>query len=108
MTKCKWIPFFAGIIKISFFIFFLLIHPAYAKQNNKLKLFLNEAILLAVRDNPNVQTTQLNYISQKFSLYVQEWEFFPHYSLQASATLGRSGSPGQSISRSHNYTLQPG
>ena len=71
-------------------------------------LSLNEAIFLSIRDNPNVQITQLNEVSQKFNLFVQEWQFYPHYSLQASATQTRTGTPGQPISNSHNYNIQPG
>src|SRR5262249_10078700 len=51
-----------------------------------LTLSLNEAILLAVRQNPNVQSSRLSYVSQKFDLYVQKWAFYPHYSFQSSAS----------------------
>jgi len=99
-------------IKIFFcvaFVFFLLIGNGRTQDVlNPINLSLTEAILIAIRDNPNVQTTQLNYVLQKFNLFVQEWQFYPHYSLQASATLNRSGSPGQSISNSHSYNMQPG
>nr|AIA18082.1 Outer membrane efflux protein [uncultured bacterium] len=49
----------------------------------QLTLSLHEAILLAVRSNPNVQVSQLNHIQQKFALHVQEWQFQPHFSVTA-------------------------
>lgn len=53
-------------------------------------LSLDEAILLAVRSNPNVQSTQLNHVSQKFNLWVQEWEFYPHFGFQTSYIYNRN------------------
>lgn len=79
---------------------------SYAQD--KLTLSLNEAILLAVRTNPNVQSTRLNYVSQKFNLYVQQWQFQPHYSFQASAAYNRTGSTAQELFGTHNYNFQPG
>lgn len=66
-------------------ILFCLSAHAAAKP---LTLSLNEAILLAVRSNPNVQQSQLSYVSQKFNLWIQEWQFLPHYSFQAQAIGG--------------------
>ena len=56
----------------------------HAETNKTFLLSLDESILLAVRKNPNVKITQLNQVLQKFALEVQEWEFHPHYLLQAS------------------------
>src|SRR5690242_15063563 len=50
------------------------------------ELSLNEAIMLAVRENPNVQTAQLGHVLQKFALEIQQWQFQPHFGLQASHT----------------------
>lgn len=55
-----------------------------------LTLSLEEAILLATRENPHVQIQQLNEVQQKFALYVQQWMFKPHF--------GISGSYGQTNS----------
>lgn len=81
---------------------------SYSKeQNNKiLSLSLKEAILLAIRSNPNVQSTQLSDVAQKFGLWVQEWQFLPHYDLRASAIANRNKSPNQSI-QTQNYDIQP-
>lgn len=95
-----------------FTLFFCLFCKAYANEFQELrpemKLSLDEAILLAVRSNPNVQSTRLSHVLQKFNVYVQEWGFYPHYSLQASATFGQTITPGQVVTGSHNYNVQPG
>lgn len=49
-----------------------------------LTLSLEEAILLSVRQNPNMQTIRLSHVISKFSLWVQQWEFYPHYSFTTS------------------------
>jgi len=121
MHKMRWTYFLI--------LFFCLINFSYAKAGKPLRqnshiifpqhtfkrlpakaktISLYEAILLAVRSNPNVEISQLSYLSQKFNLFVQEWEFYPHYSLQASAASNRSGVPGQPIQTAHGYTVQPG
>lgn len=75
-------------------------------QKNPPDLSLDDAILLAVRSNPNVQSTRLNDVSQKFNLWVQEWEFYPHYSLQAGVAYNRNQAPGF-FSASSNANVQP-
>lgn len=52
-----------------------------------LTLSLDEAILLAVRENPNVQQAQLNHVLQKFAVEVQKWQFQPHFAFQVTRTL---------------------
>ena len=54
---------------------------SYAKTAQTLSL--EEAILLAIRENPNVQRAQLSHVQQKYSLDVAHWQFKPHYSLSA-------------------------
>jgi len=82
---------------IAFLAGLVLLHGAvYAKQ----QLTLEEAILLATRCNPHVKSTQLTHLAQKFNLQVQQWEFYPHYSLQAVANTGPNRSsftPGISL-----------
>lgn len=73
----------------------------------KIQLSLGEAILLAIRTNPNVQRSQLEEINQKFNLWVQKWQFYPHYALQASALYGNVKNNNTSLG-SHNYNVQPG
>jgi outer membrane protein TolC len=73
-----------------------------------IQLSLNEAILLAIRNNPNVKQSQLTYVTQKFNLYVQQWQFNPHYALQASATKMRTITPGVPAQYTHGFSVQPG
>jgi outer membrane protein TolC len=82
---------------------------AEAEPSKKIKqsLTLNDAILLAVRTNPNVQQSQLSYLMQKFNLHVQEWQFQPHYSFQAGVTQTRANSSGSAFSNSQNWNAQP-
>src|SRR5689334_8138890 len=62
-----------------------------AAAENKLRvLSLDEAILLAVRENPNVERAQLNYVTQKFALELQQWQFQPHYLFNATQTTSRN------------------
>jgi outer membrane protein TolC len=49
-------------------------------------LSLNDAILLAMRENPNVQRQQLSHVSEKYALELTEWQFKPHYFLDATKT----------------------
>jgi outer membrane protein TolC len=85
----------------SIFLFALL--TSLAQSKGPVKLSLNEAILLAIRSNPNVQTSKLSYVAQKFNLYVQEWQFYPHYAFQASASISNN----QDRYREQNYDVQP-
>lgn len=67
-------------------------------NGSPITLSLEEAILLAVRTNPNVQSSQLTHISQKFSVWVQQWHFLPQYSLNAAVgTKSDSINPGVSL-----------
>lgn len=47
-------------------------------------LTLHEAILLSLRNNPTVQSAELDRVVQKYELFVQQKEFRPKYSLDAS------------------------
>jgi outer membrane protein TolC len=78
-----------------------------AELQKTVTLSLNEAILLAVRANPSVQSAQLNLISEKFSLWIQEWEFYPHYKLQASQYSGRVSDLGKPYEVQHSFNVQP-
>lgn len=92
------------IFQIIFFSSLFFLPCAKAKMVDKLSL--EDAILLAVRDNPNVQTSQLNYVAQKFNLWIQEWQFKPHYSLQASANFSDTKTSNIETG-SHHYNVQP-
>lgn len=90
---------------------FLLMSHAYAgarfTQNNPaLSLSLDDAILLAIRDNPNVQSTNLSYVLQKFNVFVEEWHFIPQYSFQASVSSSQNVTAANNITTG-NYNVQP-
>src|SRR5262249_307414 len=76
-------------------------------QTRAVSLSLHDAILLAVRSNPNVQSSQLSYLVQKFNLHVQECQFYPHYFFQASANYNNNIVNGQLYEGTHNYNVQP-
>lgn len=69
-------------------------------------LSLNEAILLAVRENPNVQTSQLNHVMQKFALEVAHWQFQPHYAFQVTRNQMRTVTAG-SVQTNNSWAVQP-
>lgn len=81
---------------------------AFALTTKPLTLSLDEAILLAVRSNPNVQVSRLAHVLEKFNLWVQEWQFEPHYSFQTSETIGRTRVAGQPmVNQPPNFNFQP-
>jgi len=87
--------------------FFLLFFLCLSNNAIAISLSLNEAILLAVSSHPNVQSSQLNDVAQKFNLHVAEWGFYPHYSFQASANYNNNTVNGQLYEGTHNYNVQP-
>lgn len=83
-------PYMLKTTTICIFIFLNAFNLCFAKINETRQISLQEAILLAVRQNPNVQISQLNHTLQKFSLEIQRWQFSPHYALNAKATTNRT------------------
>ncbi len=67
-------------------------------------LTLDEAIMLAVRENPNVQTAQLNHVQQKYALEIEQWQFQPHFGLQATKTTTQTYSTTSSGMVTQNAT----
>ena len=67
-------------------------------------LSLDEAILLAVRENPNVQRQQLTRVSDKYSLELAQWAFKPHYFLDATKTTSQQYSTTSSGDVTQNST----
>jgi len=91
-----------------FFLYFpvFLFVLCFAKAGFALTLSLNEAILLAIRENPNVQQAQLGHVQQKFALEVQKWQFQPHYALTAIKTVNRAVVSG-SQQTTESWGVQP-
>jgi outer membrane protein TolC len=55
----------------------------FAYADHPRTLSLTETIQLAIRENPNVQRAQLSHVMQKFALEVEQWQFHPHFTLNA-------------------------
>ena len=72
----------------------------------QLDLSLEDAIQWAIRDNPNVKRSRLNYTLQDASLKTAEWQFKPHYTLQADGTIAKTKTGDQS-NTTHTYDFQP-
>lgn len=93
------------------YVIILMTLPGMAQAAIPLKkkplLSLQEAISLAVRSNPNAQVSQLGYLMQKYNLHVQEWQFKPHYSFQASISHAGSRSSGNPVVYGDSWNAQP-
>jgi len=98
LHRTKWFFIYSSIFSFALFI-------SSGQGKKPIQLSLNEAIFLAVRSNPNVRSAQLSYIAQKFNLYVQEWQFYPHYAFQASAAFSNTNKDEHH--GEHNYNVQP-
>ena len=68
---------------------------AYAGTSETRTLSLEEAIFLAIRENPNVQQAQLSHIQRKYGLDLERWQFKPHYSFSATRTTSKNFSVTQ-------------
>ena len=86
---------------------FLWINSVFGKNIQPVQLTLEEAILLSVRQNPNIESTKLSYTLQKFNAWVQTWEFYPHYQLEANAFAGNDR-VNNYWSRSRHFDIRPG
>lgn len=74
------------LLRLFFLMLIVTTSFAYGKPNGVRTLSLEECIMLAVRENPNVQQSQLTHVLSKFSLEIQEWQFKPHYEISATRT----------------------
>lgn len=89
------------LILIIFFLFSGM--PAQAVK----KLTLDEAILLAVRSNPNVQSSKLSGLLQKYNVELEKWAFSPQYAFESSYTYTKTSQTGESTSGTQIYNIQP-
>lgn len=80
-------------------------HPAEALPKT---LSLYEAILLALRFNPNVRTQQIQRVADKFALEVAHNNFNPQYTFNATATFLRNSKPQYTIVPQVNWLLPLG
>lgn len=72
-----------------------------------LRLHLREAILLALRYNPNIQNAELDRIVQRYQLRLAHNEFELQYALAGTALVSRSGYSGVGNAVSHSYLATP-
>lgn len=103
MISCKKIGLIGALIAFLFLSCFY--QNALARPIN---LSLDDAIKLALRDNPIIKSSELSNLSEKYNLQLQEWMFYPHYSLQASGVVSASRSHGFPWEKSKSYNIQPG
>ena len=82
------------------------ITPNSKSTQKLLHLSLQEAILLALRYNPNVQNKKIDRIMEKFNLRVAENNFELQYALTGSSTLSHTRAWGTTTSN-QSYTLSP-
>lgn len=73
--------------QIFFYLLFFML-PVFAGSTSIMTM--DDAILLAIRKNPNVIQAELNDVLQKYALSLAEWEFKPHYTLSAKTTTIRN------------------
>ncbi len=71
-------------------LFFLTTFSVFADPPPSHVMTMDEAIMLAIRKNPNVLQAKLNDVRQKYALFLAEWEFKPHYTLSAKTTTMRN------------------
>lgn len=60
-------------------------------------LTLEEAIILALRNNPTVHSTRFQRISDKYALETANYAYQPHFDLSASVTYMKGSKPGYSF-----------
>lgn len=78
-----------------------------AKSKKSQRLSLKEAILLALRYNPNIQNVELDRILQRYQLRLAHNEFELQYALAGTAVLERSNYTGVGNTTARNYLLTP-
>jgi outer membrane protein TolC len=92
---------------LRFFIFIflsILAAASYAETVSPRTLSLIETIQLAIRENPNVQRSQLEHVMEKFSLEVEQWQFHPHFKLEAEKDTTQTYSVDESGMVTQNKT----
>lgn len=63
--------------------------PPHVTSSGPLKLGLREAILLSLRNNPDIQSTELDRITDKFAVVLAHNFFEPQYNLGFSSTVAQ-------------------
>ena len=83
--------------------------PISPSTHNKKKLYLGlrEAILLALRYNPNIQNAELDRIIQRYDLRLAHNEFELQYALAGTALIQNTHYTGVGNAVNHNYLATP-
>ncbi len=77
------------------------------RNNKTLNLTIREAILLALRYNPNIQNAELDRIIQRYQLRLAHNEFEVQYALAGTAGVEKSHYSGVGSTTTHNYIATP-
>lgn len=76
-------------------------------KHQHIHLSLRDAILLALRYNPNIQNAELDRIVQRYQLRLAQNEFELHYALAGSAMIQSTRYSGIGQTTTHNYVAAP-
>lgn len=78
-----------------------------AQSGKMITLTLKDAVFLALRNNPTIESSELARITQKYDVVVAQWAFEPQYTLTSSLsyTSSQSSNVGSNTS---SFNLQPG
>lgn len=79
-----------------------LLPGAYTSHRIPGTLTLRDAILLALRNNPDVENSELTRIVDKYNVIVARYAFEPQFTLGGSATYFRNGVPNFEVNSSVN------
>lgn len=82
-------------------------HAPKGKKGKTFRLSLKEAILLALRYNPNVQNAELNRIVERYQLRVAQREFELQYALGGTAILQKTHFSGVGEATNKNFIVTP-
>lgn len=81
-------------------LFITATHAYAAAKKEPIVMSLKDAVLLSLRDNPNIKQAEVTRISQKFAVIVAKNQFQPQYTFNATAQYNYGRSNGAySISR---------
>lgn len=80
--------------------------PVLALAQKTLRITLQDAIYLALRNNPDVRQADIQRIADKYALVVAKNEFQPQYQLNSNWNYFNSSSQGEHF-RSNNYNVTP-
>ncbi len=93
-------------IAILFSVCLLWVTPTFAATAKFTVLTLDDAILLALRYNPNIRNAEVQRVIDKFNLRLAENRYEVQYALTGSDNFARTASAG-AVSEGNTFTLTP-